>query len=63
MGGLAEVISVHFEDIDIQDPLYPGFIGEIVIDTWCITEPSLVAMVGLGSLVLIRCSRKQNKSA
>ncbi len=53
----SEEITLNFFDIDDGTPSYPAYVDQVVIDTWCVPEPTTVCLLGLGSLVFLRKRR------
>jgi hypothetical protein len=51
----AEFIYVNFTNQQYgTGPLYPAYLDQVVIDTWCVPEPTTICLLGFGALSLIR---------
>jgi hypothetical protein len=51
----SEFIYVNFTNGLLgQQPLYPAYLDQVVIDTICVPEPATICLLGLGALSLIR---------
>jgi hypothetical protein len=54
----SETIFVNFSDMyGTGESLYPAYLDQVVIDTWCVPEPATICLLGLGALSLIRRKR------
>ncbi len=49
-----EEISLNFFDFSVDEPLYPAYVDQVVINTRCIPEPATICLLGLGALSLIK---------
>lgn len=51
----SELILLNFVDLNNGGiPLYPAYVDQVVIDTWCVPEPVTVCLLSLGGLSLLR---------
>ncbi len=51
----SELFYIGFYDRNGSgQPLYPAYVDQIVIDTYCVPEPATICLLGLGTLSLIR---------
>jgi hypothetical protein len=41
-----------------EGSLYPAYVDQVVIDTWCVPEPMTISFAALGSMALLRRRKK-----
>ena len=54
-----EWFALYARDDSGSTPWYPTYIDQVVIDTWCVPEPTSLALLSIGGLAMMRGRRKR----